>query len=83
MSLQLLIENAIHHNVITQALPLSVKIFIKGNMICVENNLQKKDTTDSFGIGLKNLANRYRLLAQKDINIEKDELIFSVSLPLL
>ncbi len=83
MSLQLLIENAIQHNVITQASPLSVKIFIKGNMICVENNLQKKDTADSFGIGLKNLTNRYRLLAQKGVVIEKDELIFSVSLPLI
>jgi two-component system, LytTR family, sensor kinase len=83
MSLQLLVENAIQHNLITQASPLSINIFIKNNMICVENNLQKKETTESFGIGLENLANRYRLLAQKVIFIEKDELIFSVSLPLI
>ena len=83
MSLQLLVENAIQHNIITQASPLSISILIKNEMICVDNNLQKKDTTESFGIGLENLANRYRLLAQKEIIIEKDELKFSVSLPLI
>ena len=51
--------------------------------MCCENNLLKKDTTESFGIGLENLANRYRLLAQKEIIIKKDELLFSVSLPLI
>ena len=44
---------------------------------------QEKKVTDSLGLGLENLANRYRLLAQKDIIIEKDELKFSVKLPLL
>jgi sensor histidine kinase YesM len=83
MSLQLLVENAIQHNVITQATPLSIDISIKNDMICVANNMQKKDTTESFGIGLENLANRYRLLVKKEIIIEKDELNFSVSLPLI
>jgi LytS/YehU family sensor histidine kinase len=83
MSLQLLVENAIQHNVITKASPLSIDITINNNMICVKNNLQKKDSAESFGIGLKNLVNRYRLLAKKDILIEKDEQNFSVSLPLI
>lgn len=83
MSLQLLVENAIRHNVITHTSPLTIKVFIENNMICVKNNLQEKESSDSFGIGLQNLANRYRLLAQKDIIIAKDEHSFSVKLPLL
>lgn len=83
MSLQLLVENAIRHNVITHTSPLTIKVFIENNMICVNNNLQEKESSDSFGIGLQNLANRYRLLAQKDIIIAKDEHSFSVKLPLL
>lgn len=83
MSLQLLVENAIQHNVITQSLPLTVKLFIENNMICVENNLQEKESIDSMGLGLENLSNRFRLLAQKDIVIDKDKHKFSVKLPLL
>ena len=83
MALQLLIENAIQHNVITQANPLTIKIYTDADMLCVENNLQPKETSGSFGIGLKNLANRYRLLAGKEIVIEKDEHHFRVKLPIL
>ena len=83
MSLQLLVENAIQHNVITNTSPLTINVFIENNMICVKNNLQEKESSDSYGIGLQNLANRYRLLAQKDIIIAKDEHSFSVKLPLL
>lgn len=83
MSLQLLIENAIQHNVITRDLPLIVKVFIKDNRVCVENNIQVKEVTDSLGLGLENLAKRYRLLSQKEIIIENDKLFFRVKLPLL
>ncbi len=83
MSLQILVENAIQHNVITKTSPLTVKIYIENGMICVENNLQVKESTDSFGMGLENLASRYHLLSKKDIIITKDEHIFCVKLPLL
>ena len=42
-----------------------------------------KNRTDGMGLGLENLTNRYRLLAQKEIIIEKDEQKFIVKLPLL
>ena len=83
MSLQSLVENAIQHNVLTKAAPLTINIFTKDNMICVENKLQKKDRSDGLGLGLENLANRFHLLAQKDIIIEKNQHHFRVRLPLL
>lgn len=84
MSLQLLVENAIQHNVLSRDLPLHIRIFEKEGMICVENNLQEKESgVDSFGIGLQNLSNRYRLLSQKDIIITKEKNKFGVKLPLL
>jgi len=83
MSLQLLVENAIQHNIITKASPLTIRVFIDNGMICIENNIQEKESTDSFGIGLKNLGDRYQLLSQKDIIIAKDEHNFIVKLPLL
>lgn len=83
MALQLLIENAIQHNIITQASPLVVRIYAQTGLLCVANNLQPKETSGSFGIGLQNLANRYRLLVNKEIVIEKDKTHFCVKLPLL
>jgi len=82
MSLQLLVENAIQHNIITQALPLKITIMIEDGMICVANNLQPRESVDSFGIGLKNLSDRYKLLKKKDIIIEKTLSKFVVKLPI-
>jgi sensor histidine kinase YesM len=84
MSLQLLVENAIQHNMITRQSPLHVRIFAKEGMICVLNNLQVKESgVESLGIGLQNLRNRYLLLSEKDIIITKDKQHFGVKLPLL
>jgi two-component system LytT family sensor kinase len=83
MSLQLLVENAIQHNVITQAKPLNIAIFVVEDHVVVQNNLQEKEKMESFGLGLKNLSNRFNLLAGKDIVIEKKAESFIVKLPLL
>jgi sensor histidine kinase YesM len=83
MSLQLLIENAMQHNIITQASPLKISLFIMDTMICISNNIQKKERVESFGIGLKNLKNRYRLLTEREINIERNTLKFTVKLPII
>lgn len=81
MSLQLLIENAIQHNIITQAMPLYLKLSVQDKWICVENNLQEKEQVESFGIGLNNLNNRYKLLTGYEIIIERDTEMFRVKLP--
>ncbi len=83
MSLQLLVENAMQHNIITTSSPLKVEISIEGELICVKNNLQQREDVESFGIGLKNLQDRYQLLSDRSIIIDRTELNFLVKLPLL
>jgi two-component system LytT family sensor kinase len=83
MSLQLLVENAIQHNMITASSPLKIRMYTESGMICIENNLQEKESAESFGLGLKNLSDRYRLLSSRDIIILKEKSKFIVKLPLL
>lgn len=83
MSLQLLAENAIRHNIITSDNPLLIRVYIEDGKICMENNLREKPAEGSLGIGLKNLSDRYRLLAGEDIVITKNKGKFMVKLPLI
>jgi sensor histidine kinase YesM len=82
-ALQMLIENAIKHNVHTDNHPLEIKIEQIGTHIRVENNLNPKPVTESLGIGLVNLSKRFKLIAGKEINITKSDLSFSVSIPFI
>jgi len=83
-SLQLLLENAIKHNQITQESPLVVKIFQKGQYLVVTNNNQPKAVIKhSIGVGLVNIKQRYALLTARDVEVEKSVSNFSVKLPLL
>lgn len=82
-ALQMLIENAIKHNVLTGNHSLGIKIKQIGNHIRVENNLNPKPITDSLGIGLVNLNKRFILISSKEISINKSEQTFSVSIPLI
>lgn len=84
ISLQLLVENAIKHNVISQRYPLCITIeTTAAPSIRVSNPLHPKaDSEDSTGLGLANLAQRYRLLFKKDITINDDGNTFSVEIPL-
>lgn len=85
LSLQLLIENAIKHNIASVNKPLHVNIYSQTNhQLVVSNNFQPKITTHhSTGIGLSNLSERYRLLFAKEIEIEKSTTEFCVTLPLI
>ena len=54
LSLQLLLENCIKHNVVSESKPLHIKIYMENNFLVVENNLQKKEVlTDRKGVGLQ------------------------------
>jgi len=59
LTLQILIENAIKHNEISDKYPLEVKVNINGNYIFVSNILRYVESPYSKGIGLKNLKERY------------------------
>jgi len=84
-SLQMLIENAIKHNVVSRNKPLLIDVHTNGNnTIVVSNNLQAKQTIEnSTGIGLQNIIRRYQLVSNKHITIDNNNKQFTVSLPLL
>ncbi|MEM9338155.1 MAG: histidine kinase [Bacteroidota bacterium] len=83
LALQLLVENAIKHNVVSERYPLKVVISL-GNEVCVvENNVKEKLSKDSTGIGLNNLKERYKYLTDRKVEIEKTDQKFIVSLPIL
>ncbi len=84
MTLQILIENAVKHNVISKDKPLKIKIYSTTEEIIVENNIQLKKTPEvSTGIGLENISKRYRLKAGKEPGIERTGESFRVKLPLI
>lgn len=85
LSLQTLVENAVKHNVISKAKPLTVNIDLENNnYIRVINNIQKKIQSErSTGFGLQSLTRRYELLSKKKIRIEESDKFFKVFLPLI
>jgi two-component system, LytTR family, sensor kinase len=84
LSLQILIENAVKHNIATLSKPLRITITNTRENIIVSNNLQRKlSSEESTGKGLYNISDRYRLLAQQQIDIKEDGTNFTVKLPLL
>ncbi|MGX5817135.1 sensor histidine kinase [Chitinophaga lutea] len=85
LSLQMLLENAVKHNIITKANPLRIRIHIdpKQAAITVANNLQRRRDVQSTGKGLRHLKEKMRLLALPDIAITQTATEFSVRLPLV
>ncbi len=83
LTLQLLIENAIKHNITSKDKPLNINVFVKANYLVVENNNQKKETSYSTNTGLSNLKKRYKMLTEREIIIFEDNDTFRVNIPLL
>ncbi|MBO0930268.1 sensor histidine kinase [Fibrella aquatilis] len=85
LTLQLLLENAVKHNVILPDQPLHISIRTADNdRLVVQNNLQRKSTRIlSNQVGLSNIATQYRLLGGGEIRVEDDDQFFTVTLPLL
>jgi LytS/YehU family sensor histidine kinase len=85
MGLQMLIENALKHNVVGKNKPLTIEIFTEeGPYIIVRNNLQRKLNPEySSQIGLKNIKNRYQFQTEMSVMVLETETTFTVKLPLL
>jgi sensor histidine kinase YesM len=84
LTLQLLAENAVKHNIISPEKPLHIRIFKKDDCISVANNVQKKAVLESStGIGLKNIMERYRYFSTQPVVVDKSDEEFSVCLPIL
>ncbi|MGI9546288.1 MAG: histidine kinase [Flavobacteriaceae bacterium] len=84
LSLQLLLENAVKHNVVTATKPLKIRVNEENGYLVVTNNLQEKQVVKkSSGVGLRNIQQRYKLLTDKTVRIDKNPKNFSVFLPML
>jgi len=84
LSLQLLLENTIKHNVVSEQKPLHITIFIENNYLIIQNNLQKKEVLqDRQGVGLQNIVNRYALISERKVLIEETQEMFRVKIPIL
>lgn len=83
--LQILIENAIKHNVASHKTPLTVTIsVVDDEVIRVTNNLNPKQTeAKGTGVGLSNLYEQYQLMFGKEIRISSDNESFTVDIPII
>ncbi len=83
-SIQLLVENATKHNVISKENPLKIRIHIEDKFLLVENNLYpRSQDADSSKLGLKNIEGQYQALFGKSIQVSKTDELFSVCLPII
>jgi sensor histidine kinase YesM len=85
LTLQILVENAVKHNIVSLSRPLLIEIKYDGyDQLSVLNNIQKKTVhVASNGMGLSNISAKFKLLNQPDIIINTDDNKFRITLPLL
>ncbi|MEE4177518.1 MAG: histidine kinase [Bacteroides sp.] len=83
-SMQVLVENAIKHNVLTEDSPLHIVVDCEGDWLRVSNNIQKKLSAEhTTKLGLTNLADRYRMVSGHRVEVEEAEGQFSVRIKVL
>ncbi|MEM8939510.1 MAG: histidine kinase [Bacteroidota bacterium] len=83
LALQLLVENAIKHNVISDDHTLTIKVELQEEYCIITNNIKEKLTKDSTEIGLNNLKERYKYLSNKEVILFNDGKKFEVKIPIL
>jgi ligand-binding sensor domain-containing protein len=84
LTLQMLVENAIKHNVVSKSKPLNITLTVSDHSIVVRNNLQKKLTPEkSTHFGLQSIRSRYELLDKPGMQVEVTEAEFIVTLPII
>jgi LytS/YehU family sensor histidine kinase len=84
LSLQLIIENAVKHNVISQQKPLTIRMRAIDHFFEIWNNKNRKqDNEPGTGTGLENIRRRYALFTDQELIIEDKENYFSIKIPLM
>jgi sensor histidine kinase YesM len=85
LGLQMLVENAIKHNIVADDMPLKIEIGIADGFVLLKNNIQTKTTivSDKKPQGLENLKKRYEYLSDLSIEIIESENEFIVKLPII
>lgn len=83
MALQMLVENAIKHNEISETHPLLIRIYKEGNYLVVANAVRRRIhmPADSVGVGLENIRHRYSFLSETEVIVLETPENFAVKLP--
>lgn len=84
LSLQLLLENTVKHNAVSEKKPLHIRIFVEDNYLAIQNDFKKKEVLqDRQGVGLQNIINRYGIITNRKVLIIQTEQTFTVKIPIL
>lgn len=84
LALQMLVENAVKHNVLSASKPLRVEVYPEGDYVVVRNNLQPKLKPEpSTRFGLQSLVKRYQLVSKRPVVVENDGRFFTVKVPIV
>lgn len=84
LSVQMLVENAIKHNIITTDDPLEISIYTEDGFLVVRNKLQLKTSVEhSENIGLANIKQQYEIITRQKVEISREGGFFTVRLPLI
>jgi LytS/YehU family sensor histidine kinase len=85
LALQMLMENAIKHNIVSEEHPLRIRVYRQEDYLVVENNRQQKKTLaeESSGVGLENIRKRYEFLSALPMKVEEQPDSFKVFIPMI
>ena len=83
LSLQVLLENAIKHNIVNEEKPLKIEIYSEGDFLIIKNPVQPKISGTSTGLGLKNLVKRYALICKLEPKFKIENNSYIAKIPLI
>jgi len=84
LSVQMLVENAIKHNIITSDQRLNIYIYTRDNFLIVKNNFQARSSLEkSSNVGLENIKMQYEILTGRKVEVLKEDGYFIVKLPMI
>ena len=85
LTMQMLLENAVKHNVASEEVPLNIEIHANKEILSVSNNVNKKleDERTKSGTGLKNIQDRIAYFTQEKIQMDQSDDHFKVTVPLI
>lgn len=84
VTFQILIENAIKHNTLSDKKPLQLHVFIEDDFLVMSNPVQKKNMVQgSNGLGLENLKNLYAYLSKRELSWKEEAGVFRIQIPLV
>jgi two-component system, LytTR family, sensor kinase len=83
LSLQVLLENAMKHNIVNEEKPLKIEIYSEGDFLFIKNPVQPKISGTSTGLGLKNLIKRYALISKLEPKFKVEDNYYIARIPLI